>query len=105
MTEYNDIINSVENDINGLESLISEPNGTFSESEITSMFKNNTSSAITNGINAIAKAVKETMSKIDALTQLETEATNEPRFADLKKRYAKCGQHLLAMMNMMREWN
>jgi len=104
-TEINQIINNLQQQVTELEDMISEPAGQFCKSSITKMFKNNTSSARVNGSNVLFHTVKEVEVKSKGLMQMEEMFLTESRISDLKRRFAYCGQHLIAMITMMEEWD
>jgi len=103
-TELNQILNNLEGQVTELEGMISEPSGQFSQSSVTNLFKNNTASARANGSNVLFQAVKEVEAKSKGLMQMEEVFPAEPRIVDLKRRFAYCGQHLIAMITMIEEW-
>jgi hypothetical protein len=102
--ENNEIIRIAENDLIELESMIAEPNGIFSISETTRMFKNHTSIARANAIVPLYKAVKEVAEEIKGLEILEKDFPHNSHVIDIKRRYARCGQHLISIINMIEEW-
>ena len=104
-SERNDVIRFFESQISELEGLIFEPDGNFSESNITDKFKFNTSSARATGVNVLVKAVREVEIKVKHSEELEAMFPDEPIFSEFKRRFARCGQHLLAMINKMEEWD
>jgi len=101
---YNEAIQTLESQLKNWESMIAEPNGVFSKSEITRMFKNNSSSAIANGINAIRKAVEETCNKVNVLTMMESKIPHESHITNLKRRFTNNEKHFLSMIDLMEEW-
>lgn len=100
--ELNEIIRNMENQIRELENLVA--NGGFSKNEVVRIFKDNTPSARAGGINILYNAVTEVAEKAKGLEKLEQMFPTEPSVTELKKRFARCGQYLISMINMIEEW-
>ena len=101
-SELNAALNEVESGLNELENLLAD--GAFSRNQITSMLKNNTSSARENGKNVLFSAIKQVGTHCENLENLKNMFPNETRIASLLRRYAFCGQQLLENYNMVESW-
>ena len=103
--ELQQFLDEIEDQLIELERMISEPVGQFSKSNIENMFRENTAEACENGQVVLYQAIKEVETKVNGLTGVESSFPSEPLIGDIKQRYARCGYHLVTMINMIDEWD
>ena len=103
-SEINEIIRNLKSQLEELEGMIAEPNGIFSKSQVTRMFKNHTSRARANAIIPLYKAVKDVEAKVKDLEKMESEFPSNSHITELKQKFAYCGQHIISIINMIEEW-
>ena len=99
--------NELENMASMFESMISEPDGMFCESKLSSLY--NSPNTSENGINEFTEktqgVVEVIQNVIEQFELLETQFPNERHsIINLKERYVNCKHYFSTMMNKMQEW-
>jgi hypothetical protein len=105
---YNEGENDLYKMIDMFESMISEPDGTLCKSRLSGLYNspNTTAIGVEEFINSAKGIVDVIQTVVKQLTLLEMQFPNEQHITvRLKERYVKCEQHLLTMMNKVKEWN